>query len=267
MSDPFTPMVIVENVYGEEEQVNDTVNFQTLAQSRATTPAISDNASEYASAQSRSDTPIPNSPLLDIELLLDSEQLRVLKRALVNQQVCQELEYLKRHMSLHELQKLPDQIDGNDPLPFLRYVFQRYVLTFPLFCHLNPSFWQQVQSFLDQLVANGIGQSRERQETQQRQQMMKRIERMITLLYYTGIKTLSGMDTSTSSDLVTSTDTLDTSHTTSTNMSEDTTISSPQNMNQLIINVVSVRSVHVEGRIRDSKHSEFICIKTLSRYI
>ncbi|KAI8050834.1 hypothetical protein BDF22DRAFT_745025 [Syncephalis plumigaleata] len=129
------------------------------------------------------------------QTLLDSQQQRLVTRELINREITQELVYLAANPSLQYLRRLPAGAVGTrispstfDPTPLLRYIYLRYVVSFPLFRDAGPSFWPRVQRFLDQLAARGIGNSRESGEKHKRQQMMKRLNRLLTLFFYSGTK-------------------------------------------------------------------------------
>ncbi|RKP27462.1 hypothetical protein SYNPS1DRAFT_26882 [Syncephalis pseudoplumigaleata] len=227
------------------------------------------------------------------EALLDQQQQRLVSRELVNREITQELAYLAANPSLQYLRRLPAGAVGVrvspstfDPIPLLRYIYLRYVLSFPLFRDAGPSFWPRVQRFLDQLAAHGIGSSREAGEKHKRQQMMQRGNRLLTLFFYSGTKLAEAPSTALLSDPTQPTEQNEHEHEhggadrhslhsvdlhdegehppadgpSSADEARPAASSAhpPKGVNGINLNVVTVRPVHRSGKLRDSTHAEFV---------
>ncbi|SCZ88744.1 BZ3500_MvSof-1268-A1-R1_Chr10-3g03075 [Microbotryum saponariae] len=151
-------------------------------------------------------------------------------------------------------------------LPFLRFVFHQFVLTFPFLAKCPPTFFShKLQPFVHSFVSRNISGSDERAEVTSRRKVQNKIEKHLGLIMSAAIK-LAENDGK--EEVVRIED--DGSMQTAVPASQAPKFGTPSKANKVqalakpppeaafSINIVSVRNSVVKGRVRNKSHEEFI---------
>ncbi|KAI8388420.1 uncharacterized protein BYT42DRAFT_559997 [Radiomyces spectabilis] len=196
---------------------------------------------------------------------LTPNQLHYLKRELITIQLHEELNRLRKN---HQLADLLDKDHPSTDLPFLRYIFQHFVLEFPLLEKNNEKqFWDKVQTFLDDFCALKLDTYAPKHKgATQRRVLLYKLEQMLTIALSATIKTVQGQEESIHvlpQDI--HNDDTELANAISKDLSlleNDDTYLEWIGTNDLFINVVTVREVSERRTIREHQHAEFV-VQTL----
>lgn len=114
-----------------------------------------------------------------------------LKKLLLSREIEQEIATLSSTDGLSGLgPPFSRAHDTSDGLPILRFVFQRFVTTFPFLRSTDQhTFWSdKVQAFAVAFFGRRISSSEDRAETSKREKLANRIRSMLVLLFNAGVK-------------------------------------------------------------------------------
>ncbi|ORY82662.1 hypothetical protein BCR37DRAFT_379682 [Protomyces lactucae-debilis] len=137
-------------------------------------------------------------------------------------------------------------------LPILRFVFTKYVATFPFLQKANPeAFWQdKVQVFMEAFAEKRISSSDDRAESSKREKLGARIHSMLVLLFNAGLKAGDEQPVP-----------LPQSTHTPQPAARTEPIEMREMVNGLAVNVAGVRTVTKKRRVhRRETHSEFLIV-------
>ncbi|KAF6762614.1 hypothetical protein DFP72DRAFT_802386 [Ephemerocybe angulata] len=155
----------------------------------------------------------------------------------------------------------PKDVDPLD-LPFLKFVFRQFVLTFPFMEAAPKGFYsEKVQPFVDAMVSRNLAStsllSEGQTEDAARKKILAKIERNLAMFVGSATKIVEREDIVrlTQSDL----DRLE-------RMAERRQRRLAKNKDSFEVNIVGVRSVVEKGRVRSRAHEEFIIRTKRSRY-
>ncbi|CAI2172599.1 18636_t:CDS:10 [Funneliformis geosporum] len=183
--------------------------------------------------------PTPLSPL----------QVHYLKKELISRQIKTEIQSLSQYGALKNLgPPFADKDCVESDTPFLRFIFIRFVLTFPFLQKADNTFWSKLSEFLDEFAKKNISSSSTRDERTKRKKLGENIVNELTLLLNAGIKTTAGKDESIKVDFTGAYE----------NRNQKLLDDLSCTINGWNINVVSVRTIWEKHRIREHAHSEYI---------
>jgi hypothetical protein len=163
---------------------------------------------------------------------LSPQQLHYFKRQLIESEISLEWERLSRSSDLSALLEDCDT-------PLLGYIFQKFVLKFPLLKQNSvDDFWSKCSLFLSEFQKTQQTRyiPQQTEGTKQKRAMRRKIKRSLTFTFTTSLKTTQGKE-------------------------EGIRITgSPSESidNQLSVSIVTVREVHEKKTLRDATHAEFI---------
>ncbi|KAF8812463.1 hypothetical protein BYT27DRAFT_7182909 [Phlegmacium glaucopus] len=193
-----------------------------------------------------------------------------LKKSLIQLQFARELDFITSQSpkNVSTLSYLGSPFSpppkGAEPvdLPFLRYIFRQFVLTFPFMAAAPKDFYsQKLQPFMAAMLSRNFSPTSvlDEPETEQapRKKMVAKVERNLSLFLGGATKLLEREEVVrlTQSDL----DRLDV-------LSKKRLANLAKTRDVFEINIVSVRTVLDKGRIRNRAHDEFIIRTRRSRY-
>lgn len=144
-----------------------------------------------------------------------------------------------------------------DDLPMLRFVFQRWVLTFPLVAQASPEFFPKLQQLADEFYDRNISGSDDREEASKRRKIANRVERYVTLLFAAAIlaKPPPGIAPADAEQVVELTP-IDLQAIT---LAEQAGVKGEQDVAPLAINIIAVRTPPVlPGKKPDLSSAQFI---------
>lgn len=188
-----------------------------------------------------------------------SKRRHYLKKILLTHLLQEELAALSCQDSLEMLGSPFKQTIGTIPitadntrLPILRFVFHRFVCTFPFLSNTNQeAFWQdKVQVFFRLFNSKRISSSEDRAESSKRAKLAARIQSMLVLLMNAGIH--AGKEESITIDEAEK-------RTTESVKNLEINVTDGQIINGFDVNVAGVRTVHRSHKVRRRQtHSEFL---------
>ncbi|KAK0553655.1 hypothetical protein OC845_001127 [Tilletia horrida] len=177
-----------------------------------------------------------------------------LKKALIRLQVENEFRALSKKDALGTFGPpfRPSPLARRTDLPFLRFMFQHFVLTFPFLRSAPPNFFaDKVQVFVDRFLEKNISTSDERDETTKRKQIGGRFQRYIVLLMTAAIRCKDNLE-----------QIVKISEADSAKLSAiDRRIRAAvkgELAEMFEVNIVGVRTITTKGRLRNRYHEEFI---------
>ncbi|GAA95134.1 uncharacterized protein L969DRAFT_104664 [Mixia osmundae IAM 14324] len=190
-------------------------------------------------------------------LALTPLRAHYLKRELVTLQFQEEISQADQPDMLgllgqpFEPPKGPD-MDPNIDLPLIKFVFHRFVLSFPFLAKAKPAFYKdKLQPFAQSFMARNISTSSEREEDTKRQRLASRFEKHLGLIVSSAIK-LSDNDGREEVVRVTGVEAPGDRHVASP------AAKSADKGKDFEVNVVSVRSIAEKGRVRTKWREEFV---------
>ncbi|ODQ55465.1 hypothetical protein SAICODRAFT_23501 [Saitoella complicata NRRL Y-17804] len=131
---------------------------------------------------------------------LTARQQHYLKKELLSQQLEDEIALLSSPAALSSFGppfRSSALVDPSQcPTPILRFVFTRYVQTFPFLKKVNQEeFWGgKVQAFYEAFLKKNISTTDDREEDTKRRMMGSKLEKMIGIMMNAGLKTASGQE-------------------------------------------------------------------------
>ncbi|KAG9287598.1 hypothetical protein G9A89_019659 [Geosiphon pyriformis] len=193
-------------------------------------------------------------------------QAHYLKKELITRQIQKELAILRKPNSLSNLGLLslskPNLLSEEEKnnfseslssteTPFLKFIFSRFVTTFPFLSNTQQEFWKKVQEFLHEFHAKNISGTSSREETTKRRQMTVRIVTNLTLLLNAALKTTAGKDESIIVDF---------DH---ENEQIEDQIKEPKTFQNLVVNgwefnIVTVKTIVEKRHLRDNIHVAYV---------
>ncbi|KAE8234351.1 hypothetical protein CF326_g611 [Tilletia indica] len=187
-------------------------------------------------------------------LKLTPMRAHYLKKALIRLQIENEVKSLAKRDALATFGppfRASAQARRTD-LPFLRFMFQHFVLTFPFLRSAPQNFFaDKVQVFVDRFLEKNISTTDDREEATKRRQITGRFERYLTLLMTAAIRCADDGE-----EIVRITD------------ADGAKLSAmEQRLRAAVkgelkdtfeVNIVGVRTVTTKGRLRNRYHEEFI---------
>ncbi|CAG8449889.1 3792_t:CDS:10 [Funneliformis caledonium] len=183
--------------------------------------------------------PTPLSPL----------QVHYLKKELISRQIKSEIQLLSQYGALKNLgPPFANKDCVETDTPFLRFIFSRFVLTFPFLQKADSTFWSKLSEFLNEFAKKNISTTSTRDERTKRKKLGEKIVNELTLLLNAGIKTTAGKDESIKVDFTSAYE----------NRNRKLLNDLSCTINGWNINIVSVRTVLEKHRIREHAHSEYI---------
>ncbi|CAG8526175.1 2631_t:CDS:10 [Paraglomus occultum] len=179
-------------------------------------------------------------------LVLTPLQEHYFKKELITRQIEKELQFLSRHGTLDSL-GLPFSSSSltESPTPFLHFVFQNCVNTFPFLQNGGVELWQKVQEFIGEFSKKNISTSATRDEATKRKKMAKQIVSHFTLLLNATTKTTLGKDESVTVESAGSEE-------------EDLYDRGKKILNGWELNVVGVRCYSEKGMLKENFYAEYL---------
>ncbi|KAI8876911.1 hypothetical protein K501DRAFT_199385 [Backusella circina FSU 941] len=163
---------------------------------------------------------------------LTPQQLHYFKRELIESEISLEWERLSRSSDLSLL------LEDYDT-PLLGYIFQKFVLEFPLLKQsCVDDFWSKCSLFLSEFQKTQQTRyiPQQTEGTKQKRAMRRKIKRSLTFTFSASLKTTQGKEEGI----------------------RITGSPSEGTDNQLLVSIVTVREVHEKKTLRDVSHAEFI---------
>ncbi|GES86546.1 PX domain protein [Rhizophagus clarus] len=189
-------------------------------------------------------------------ITLSPLQAHYLKRELISRQIRSELQTLSQHGALKSLGPPFTDDCAETDTPFLRFIFNRFVYTFPFLQNSNSTFWYKVSEFLNEFHKKNITNSFTRDETTKRKKLTEKIVNEFTLLLNAGLKTTSGKEESIKVDF---------SHIYEDYNKKNSQDDSSKSVNGWIVNIVSVKTASEKKRkIHNHIFMEYIIQTTRS---
>ncbi|CAG8570623.1 576_t:CDS:10 [Paraglomus brasilianum] len=172
------------------------------------------------------------------------------KKELITRQIEKELQFLSRHGTLNSLgQPFSSASLTASPTPFLHFVFQNCINTFPFLQNGGVELWHKVQEFIGEFSKKNISTSATRDEATKRKKMAKQIVSHFTLLLNASTKTTLGKDESVTVESADSEE-------------EDHYARGKKILHGWELNVVGVRAYSEKGMLKEYFHAEYlICVK------
>ncbi|KAI7865604.1 hypothetical protein BDF14DRAFT_1730026 [Spinellus fusiger] len=189
-------------------------------------------------------------------------ELHYFKRALVEVQLRKEALALKQNPGLAVLS------DPHDPTsPFLNYMFQHFIVEFPLLKKNDTdSFWAKIEMFLGEISKLGINTYTPKHTgASQRKRLLYKLQKMIAITLCASIKTVHGNQALGEGSLVSkeaskeaSKDITQSLHESMSNVPSKDPSNETSTLNDLKINIITVRPMSEKRTLREVVHAEFI---------
>ncbi|CAD6898166.1 unnamed protein product [Tilletia controversa] len=231
--------------------------FDEAAHSAPTGPsAYGDSKTEYRLSNEQETIALRIQGLRDSQdpLKLTPIRAHYLKKALIRLQIENEVKSLAKRDALATFGPpfRPSADARRTDLPFLRFMFQHFVLTFPFLRSAPPNFFaDKVQVFIDRFLDKNISTTDDREEATKRRQITGRFERYMTLLMTAAIRCAGNLE-----EIVRISE------------ADGAKLSALQQRlraavkgelsDTFEVNIVGVRTVTTKGRLRNRYHEEFI---------
>ncbi|CAB4476818.1 hypothetical protein RhiirA5_493779 [Rhizophagus irregularis] len=130
-------------------------------------------------------------------LTLSPLQAHYLKKELISRQIRSEIQLLSQYEAIKNLgPPFADDDCVETDTPFLRFIFNRFVYTFPFLRNSEANFWLKVSEFLNEFQKKNITTSSTRDETTKRKKLAEKVVNEFTLLLNVGLKTTLGKEES-----------------------------------------------------------------------
>ncbi|RIA89362.1 hypothetical protein C1645_772664 [Glomus cerebriforme] len=176
-------------------------------------------------------------------------QAHYLKKELISRQIRTEIQSISQHGALNNLgPPFTDKDSVETNTPFLRFIFSRFVYTFPFLQRSDDTFWIKVSEFLNEFYKKNISTSPTRDESTKRKKLSEKIIKEFTLLLNAGIKTTSGKEESIKVDFSSIYE----------NYNQKTSQDSSKFINGWAVNIVSVKAASEKRRIQKHVYMEYI---------
>lgn len=198
-------------------------------------------------------------------MLNSSQRRHYLKKLLLTKLIEEEMEFLCDPHALGHFGSPFKQTSDSEPvtadstqLPILRFVFHKFVATFPFLANTDQdSFWQEkVQRFVQTFADKRISSSEDRAESSKREKLALRLRSMLVLLMNAGVH--AGHEESITIDEAEK-------RTTESVKNLDINVTEGQLINGFDVNIAGVRTMQKSHKMRRREyHSEFI-VKTKSQ--
>ncbi|KAK0528581.1 hypothetical protein OC842_004504 [Tilletia horrida] len=187
-------------------------------------------------------------------LKLTPVRAHYLKKALIRLQVENEMRSLSKRDALATFGPpfRPSAQARSTDLPFLRFMFQHFVLTFPFLRSAPPNFFaDKVQVFVDRFLEKNISSTDDREEITKRRQITSKFERYVVLLMTAAIRCKDNLE-----EIVRISE-ADSAKLSATQQRVRAAVKGELN-DTFEVNIVGVRTITTKGRLRNRYHEEFI---------
>lgn len=120
-----------------------------------------------------------------------------MKKELISRQIRSEIQLLSHYEALKNFgPPFTDDDCVETDTPFLRFIFNRFIFTFPFLRNSEATFWLKVSEFINEFQKKNITTSSTREETTKRKKLGEKIINEFTLLLNAGLKTTLGKEES-----------------------------------------------------------------------
>lgn len=168
-----------------------------------------------------------------------------IKKYLIDKEIEKEMEEVSQLNGLSHFGHPFSQPASPSPvsIPLLKYIFNKFVLTFPFLTSSPPTFWSdKLQVFVNDFLSRNLSSSIDQDELTKRRALVMKIQKHMTILLSSGVKLVQDED-------VIRVDAKDVKH--------HTRKHSP-NTHKLHINIVTIRSHHKKSLLHQKHEDEFI---------
>ncbi|KAL9934274.1 hypothetical protein V8E36_006730 [Tilletia maclaganii] len=187
-------------------------------------------------------------------LRLTPVRAHYLKKALIRLQVEGEMRALAKRDALATFGPpfRPSAQARSTDIPFLRFMFRHFVLTFPFLRSAPPNFFaDKVQVFVDRFLDKNISSTDDREEATKRRQITGRFERYVVLLMTAAVRCQGGKE-----EIVRISE-ADSAKLSAIDQRVRAAVKG-ELKDTFEVNIIGVRTITTKGRLRNRYHEEFI---------